>query len=146
MRPCSAVDAALRPLRAATGPALAGCWEVATPTGVSEEHWLRPRGGALFGVSRTVRGDSTVAWEWLRIIERAGRLVYVALPFNQAGAEFAESAATDSSVAFDNPAHDFPQRITYRRRGNDSLLARIEGTVRGAFRAVDFPFRRVSCP
>ena len=46
---------------------------------------------------------------------------------------------------FANAAHDFPQRIGYRRRG-DRLDAWIEGTVDGRARRVEFPYVRVACP
>ena len=55
-------------------------------------------------------------------------------------------AVSDSAVIFENPAHDFPQRIIYRRRGADSLLARVEGMRGGRLRGLDFPYRRVPCP
>jgi hypothetical protein len=50
-------------------------------------------------------------------------------------------AVSDSGFTVENPAHDFPQRISYRKRGADSLLARIEGGTRD----IDFPMRRVAC-
>jgi hypothetical protein len=47
---------------------------------------------------------------------------------------------------FENPAHDFPQRIIYRRLSPDSLVARIEGPgPNNTTRGIDFPMRRVNC-
>lgn len=124
---------------------LAGCWESTARGRLIEERWMRPRGGVLLGMSRTVRGDTLVEYEQTRIEERGGRLVFAAAPSGQAPGEFESTAVTDSSVTFANPAHDFPQRVLYRRQGRDSLAARIEGTVAGRARAVDFAFRRVAC-
>ena len=124
---------------------LTGCWERATRTGSVEESWTSPRAGTMLGVSRTVRGDSTVAWEHLRIFRRGGRLVYGALPSGQRYTEFTATQASDTLVVFENPAHDFPQRVLYRPAG-DSLHARIEGPNDGATRGVDFRFARVRCP
>ena len=107
---------------------------------------MRPRGGTMLGVGRTTRGDSVIEFEQVRIFERAGRAVYAALPSGQALAEFEAAATGDSVVTFENPAHDFPQRVIYRRRGADSLIARIERTRNGQLRGVDFPYRRVPCP
>ena len=61
-------------------------------------------------------------------------------------AEFASTAVSDTAVVFENLAHDFPQRIIYRRRGADSLVARIEGTRGGQMRGRDFPYRKAACP
>jgi hypothetical protein len=53
---------------------------------------------------------------------------------------------TDTTVVFENPQHDFPQRVGYERKGGDALLAWIEGTRNGQTRRVEFPYRRVACP
>lgn len=107
---------------------------------------MAPRGGTMLGVSRTVRNDTLVEFEHLQIAERGGHLVYIAQPSRQPRAEFTTRVASDTLVAFENPSHDFPQRIIYRRRGADSLLARIEGTMGGQARSVDFPYVRARCP
>jgi hypothetical protein len=124
---------------------LAGCWERRSGTRVVEEQWMRPRGSAILGMSRTTRGDSTVEYEHLRIQDEAGTLVYHAMPSGQPPAQFRAIALTDSAVTFENPAHDFPQRILYRQTGPGSLHARIEGSRGGQTRGVDFPMTRVEC-
>jgi Domain of unknown function (DUF6265) len=124
---------------------MAGCWERARGNEVVEEQWMRPRGGTLIGMSRTTRGDSTVAYESMRIYEAEGRVVFAAQPSGQAPAEFHSEAVTDSTVVFANPTHDFPQRVSYRQAGTDSLIARIEGSRSGKLHGVDFPMRRIAC-
>ena len=71
-----------RPLPAQAAPRvgqvgwLAGCWERKAGQRVVEEQWTRPRGGLMLGAGRTVDGDSLVEFEQVRILERAGHLVY----------------------------------------------------------------------
>ena len=125
---------------------IAGCWERSAGTRLIEEQWMRPRAGLMLGVSRTVVGDSLREYEQVALFERGGHLVYAATPVRQAPAEFESTAVSDSAVTFENPGHDFPQRIIYRRRGADSLLARVEGMRGGRLRGSDFPYRRVPCP
>jgi hypothetical protein len=124
---------------------MAGCWEGISGPRVVQEHWTRPRAGLMLGGSRTVQGDSLVEFEQVRLLERGGRLVYAAAPSGQAPAEFESVAVSDSSATFENLAHDFPQRIIYRRMGRDSLLARVEATRGGQLRGRDFPYRRTEC-
>jgi hypothetical protein len=124
---------------------MAGCWEQSAGTRVIEEQWMRPRAGLMLGVSRTVVGDSLREYEQVALFERGGHLVYAATPARQAPAEFVSIAVSDSAVTFENPAHDFPQRVIYRRRGVDSLLARVEGLRGGQLRGSDYPYRRVPC-
>ncbi len=124
---------------------LAGCWELRTPSRVTHEQWMSPLGGLMLGMSRTVAGNVTREYEFLRIEVRDGVPTYVAQPSGQAMAAFAATTASDTGVVFSNPAHDFPQRISYRRVGADSLVARIEGDRGGQVRGVDFPMARVRC-
>ena len=124
---------------------LGGCWQQRSGTRVVEEQWMAPRGGVMLGMSRTARNDTVIEYEQLRIFQRATRVVYAAAPSGQAPAEFETSAIGDTLVVFENPAHDFPQRISYRRRGADSVVARIEGLRSGVVRGVDFGYRRVGC-
>lgn len=110
---------------------------------------MKPAGGSMLGLSRTLRrnpaGDSTIAWEFIRVYPRGTDLVYAAQPHNQPSAEFVSEKVGDREVIFANPAHDFPQRIIYRRAGGDSLRARVEGTQGGRTRGSDFPYARVAC-
>ena len=46
---------------------LSGCWERRTANGVVEEQWSSAAGGALLGFSRTLRRDSLVEYEFMRI-------------------------------------------------------------------------------
>ena len=103
---------------------------------------MAPRGGSMLGMSRTVVGDKTVEYEFIRIAVVNGVLSYVAKPSGQAETAFPMKSFEDGVVAFENLAHDFPQRIIYRRNADGTLTARIEGTVKGDVRGRDFPFRR----
>lgn len=124
---------------------LAGCWELRTPNRVTQEQWMAPQGGLMLGMSRTVARDTAREHEFLRIELRNGVPTYVAQPSGQAMATFTATSVSDTAVVFANPAHDFPQRISYRKRGADSLVARIEGTRGGQERGIDFPMGRVRC-
>lgn len=122
---------------------LKGCWASEGRDAGSGECWLSPAGGTMFGVSRSVRGDRTVAFEHLSIREiEPGRLAYVAVPSGQAETHFSVVEIGESHVVFENPDHDFPQRIIYRRLDGERLSARIEGKLDGRERAIDFPMIR----
>jgi len=125
---------------------LAGCWASERGEAGSGEQWMAPAGGTMLGISRTVRGGATVAYEFLQIRElEPGKLAYIARPSGQAEATFALVRVAAGEAVFENPQHDFPQRIVYRREGEDRLLARIEGPQGREWRGIDFPLRRVAC-
>lgn len=124
---------------------MTGCWEQRSATRVVHEQWMAPLGGMMMGMSRTVTRDTARAFEHLRLDSRKGVATYIAHPSGQAETSFPATTVSDTMVVFDNPAHDFPQRIIYRKVGSDSLRARIEGPQGGQTRGIDFPMKRVSC-
>ena len=124
---------------------LAGCWELRTSTRVAHEQWMPPLGGMMLGMSRTVVDGMAREWEALRIDVIDGAVTYAAQPGGRPPILFKATELTDSSAVFANPAHDFPQRILYRTRGADSLVARIEGGDGADVRGIDFPMRRIGC-
>ena len=124
---------------------LQGCWQTTAGDRVVEEQWTAPRAGIMLSMGRTVRGNQLVEYEWVLLREHDGMLEYEAHPSGQPSAVFTAGTATANDVVFENAAHDFPQRVGYKRDG-DSLLAWVEGTTNGKSRRVEFPYRRVACP
>jgi uncharacterized protein (TIGR02246 family) len=126
---------------------LAGCWQGELSSGATyEESWLAPRAGTMVGVARATRDGRALSFEFMRIHDDAGTPVFAAQPSGRPPTLFRAAAVGAGRVTFENPAHDFPQRILYRLEPPDRLLARIEGERDGESRAVDFPLRRVACP
>ena len=105
---------------------ISGCWGHTRNTRHVAEHWLPAEGGTMIGVSRTVNNGKTTEWEFLIIREGAKGLDYVAKPSGQPEATFTAATASATEVVLENPAHDFPKKIGYKRDG-DSLTAWIEG-------------------
>ena len=124
---------------------LRGCWTMTNGDRVIEEQWMAPAGKAMLGVGRTVRGESLIEYEFVVLREQGDRLEYVAQPSGQPAASFLLREVGDRQVVFENPQHDFPQRILYRALPGDKLHARIEGMRNGSLRGVDFPMKRSAC-
>jgi uncharacterized protein DUF6265 len=125
---------------------LSGCWELRGPGRLTVEMWMPPAGNMMIGGSRTVVNGDVREFEHLRIKSDAGKLMYIALPSGQNETLFPAKEVSDSSLVFENLSHDFPQRIIYRKRGADSIVARIEGPgPNNSTRGFDFPMRRASC-
>lgn len=133
------------PARATMGDVawLAGAWVGTRGTAGTtsiEERWSPPLGGAMLGVSRTVSRGSMVAFEFLRVVERDGGLVYVAQPGGAPPTEFVLTELAGTRAVFENPRHDFPQRIVYERSADGRLSASV-GHARGG-RPQRFEFQR----
>jgi len=127
---------------------LAGCWQRVSGHRSVEEQWMAPRAGLMLGIGRTTNaaGDTLIEFEQTKIQQRGNDLVFTASPSGQATDSFTATAVSDSSVTFENKAHDFPQRVGYTLKADGSLAAWIEGTQGGRPRHIDFPYTRVACP
>jgi len=108
---------------------IAGSWRTAPGGRVDiEEHWMQPAGGSMLGMSRTVAGDRTVEFEYLRLEQRGAEIFYVAHPkARYPGTDFKLTRLNGQEAVFENPAHDFPKRIIYRKGADGSLTASIDG-------------------
>ena len=143
-RPARIVAGAASPLDALNW--LAGCWFGRSGKNEFREHWMRPAGGLMMGMGRTMAGGKMVSYEAMRIeLDDMGVPVFVAKPSGQSEASFKRVKFDETSIEFENPAHDFPQRVKYRLTADGALDARIEGKLKGRDARIEFPMRRASC-
>ncbi|MDX1926970.1 MAG: DUF6265 family protein [Pirellulaceae bacterium] len=130
------------PVKAAIGDLswLAGAWVGTRPSGASiEERWSPPAGGAMLAVSRSINTSGKMfAFEYLRIVERDGGLVYVAQPGGKTSTEFVLSELGSNRAVFENPRHDYPKRIMYELLAEGGLRATVGQTTGGTPQRFEF--------
>ncbi|MFY9609031.1 MAG: DUF6265 family protein [Blastocatellia bacterium] len=125
---------------------MSGCWSSDDGKQQVEECWMKPAGQSMLGTSRTIAGGKTVFTEYVQIREAKGEIAYVvSLGLSARPVSFKLIKNADDEVVFENPTHDFPQRIIYRRESADRLFARIEGQEKGVNKAMDFRYKRSKC-
>lgn len=122
---------------------LAGCWQAPMGAGVLTETWLGPVDGVMVGAALGPGKPGAPTWEHLRIARIDGHLTLVASPGGQATTAFRATATIDRTAVFENPGHDFPQRIHYSRDG-DRLTAKVEARDGDAWKGFTLQFTR--CP
>lgn len=108
---------------------MSGHWQSQSNGIVAEEIWTSPAGAMLIGMHRDVKGDRA-SFEFMRINVTSDGIVYFAQPSGRAAVQFRLVESVTNRAVFANPAHDFPQRITYWREG-DQLCAKVEGPMNG---------------
>jgi hypothetical protein len=119
---------------------LAGRWLAEANGRWTDESWSAPRGGVMLGHSRSGRGETLREFEFLRLAADAdGTLAYFAQPGGRPPVAFRLVASEGTSATFENPGHDFPQRIRYVRDGESltATISRIDGS-----NAMSWRFRR----
>ncbi len=90
-----------------------------------EELWTSPKAGVMLGVNRGIYANGSSSFEFIRIVESEGKIVYLASPGGQAPTPFTLTESDNKKAVFENMENDFPQRVIYSRNGN-TLTARIE--------------------
>jgi hypothetical protein len=105
---------------------MAGAWSSAEGGVDSEELWTEPKGGIMLGVHRDVRSGRPASWEYLRIEEGPGGIVYQASPGGTAPTPFRLVELRGHRAVFANPEHDFPKRIVYWLSEDGALHARAD--------------------
>ena len=124
---------------------MSGCWVASSGDRHWQEVWMEPRGGLMMGMAREVRGDVVAVYEFLRLHVEDGSLVYSAHPSGQQPADFNTSRVSGDMVRFENPDHDFPQKLEYHKTTPDSLLARVFAGTADVSPAFEIPFGREPC-
>jgi hypothetical protein len=119
---------------------MSGRWETSAGERWTEEQWSAPRAGVMLGYSRSGAGGTMGEFEFIRLQAGAdGVPVYMPQPGGRAPVSFRLVASGPTSAVFENRAHDYPQRIAYRRSGNVMVatLSLADGS-----RPISWTFRR----
>lgn len=95
---------------------MSGCWRTADKS--YKEVWTKPESGFLFGYSITYDETGAASYFEQSRIDAGSPAVYNAYPGGFGPSEFTEESRGKNTVTFSNPAHDYPQKITYTRKGS----------------------------
>jgi hypothetical protein len=94
------------------------------------ESWKPAADGALAGEGYRIRNGARVVTETLEMKKVDGVLSYLAtVPGQNDGraVAFRMTSCGDSGFVFENPAHDFPQKLIYRSTGKGKMEAEVLG-------------------
>jgi hypothetical protein len=107
------------------------------------EHWQKESDTLIVGHGWFISSSDTILTEQLKIAARNNDIIYFASPSGQTTTEFKLTQLNDNEATFENPDHDFPQKIYYKKISEDSLYAKIEGTINRNKKVMDFYWKRI---
>lgn len=119
---------------------LTGSWERVNdnPKNKTTEFWEKISSQEWKGLGLTVQDTDTVFMEHMKISKREDDLyLNVSTPGNSEPIDFKITKHDKSSFIAENPAHDFPNKISY-----ELTTAGIKATVSGSGKTIDFIFKR----
>lgn len=125
---------------------LVGKWQNTTPDGLGYENWTMINDSTFAAVAGFIKGKDTMVLETISLEQRNGELNYIPTVKDQNEGKpvaFKLTEAAGDSVVFSNPGHDFPNKITYTKKSEKSILAKISGKIQGQDHSELFPMTKV---
>ena len=118
---------------------MVGTWERKDGNKTTIEQWLPHAGTTMIGVSHTYSDTRTHFFEFIRIATHGGRIAYIVQPGGDPPTLFRAVEVTEGDVVFENPDHDYPQRIHYSKT-DDGMIATI--SLMDGSKTTEFVFAR----
>lgn len=104
---------------------LTGNWKA--DNGAGFEHWDQMNESTLKGISYKMKDGRMIVSEYLEITRVKNGIVYTAVVLNQNQGKPVsfKLIKSDTIFHFQNPAHDFPKSITYKKLSDKEILVQV---------------------
>ena len=113
---------------------LLGNWENKSATGDLLESWKRVNDSVYDGESYFIKGKDTLHFEKIQMKQKGEALYYIATIKGQNSDKpvtFKHNDTIEKQLVFENPKHDYPQKISYSQITKDSIVIQISGIQQG---------------
>ena len=124
---------------------LVGSWEQKLPDGTLVETWEKQNDSTFIGGSYFVKEKDTIHSESVILTQKKEDLFYIPTVTGQNNDEpitFKLTSDAENTFTFENPAHDYPQKVTYKKVNDTNLLASISGKQQGKESTESYPMKR----
>ncbi len=126
---------------------IVGNWKTSLPKGHIIESWSIKNDSTLKSISYIIKpnGDSMLQ-ETVNLEYKKGITNYVVTAADQNDnlpVSFKLIKHQNNKLIFENPEHDFPQRVVYKLISKNKILAWIEGTIKGELKKKEFQMERI---
>lgn len=124
---------------------LIGTWHNNDKNAPSTETWTQSSTTTMHGVSYIVAAKDTVFYESIVLKQIKDELFYTVTSKGQKDnrpVSFKLTSFEDDCAIFENPEHDFPQKIIYKLINKDSIVATILGDKDGKTATEVFPMQK----
>lgn len=125
---------------------LLGEWEKSDSLGILKETWISKDDSTFVGQSYYIQNKKdTLHDEQIELVQDGDHLIYktaVKGENNDAPIPFQMTKDEDSLLVFENPKHDYPQKIQYKLLKNGSLIATVSGKQNGKNSLENYPMIR----
>lgn len=124
---------------------LLGSWEQKLPDGTLVEIWEKQNDSTYNGRSYFIKGKDTIHTESIVLNQVKEQLFYIPTVTGQNNDEpvtFKLTSNTENVFTFENSAHDYPQKIMYKKVASDRLIAVTSGKQQGRQSQESYPMKK----
>jgi hypothetical protein len=125
---------------------LIGQWENTTPEGYLTETWTKTNDSTFSGQTYfIINKKDTVHNESIMLMQVDDELIYrptVKGQNNDEAVDFKLTSEAENNFTFENPKHDYPQKIVYKKVNEKSLVATISGKQQGKPSTESYPMQK----
>lgn len=124
---------------------LIGSWENQSEEGTLSEIWKKKNDSTLVGESYFIREKDTLHSERIELLQKEDKLFYIPIvkgQNNDKPVTFKLTLATENEFTFENPAHDYPQKIVYKMVNASTIVATISGKQQGKVSTESYPMTK----
>ena len=125
---------------------LLGNWENKAVDGNLTEYWKKVNDSTFQAQSYFVKEKDTLHFESITLQQKGEMLTYTTTvegQNNDKPVAFKLTTATEKQMVFENPKHDYPQKISYTQITPDSLVAKISGIQQGKPSSEQFSMKKI---
>ena len=126
---------------------LLGEWEKSDSLGILKEIWISKDDSTFVGQSYYIQNKKdTLHNEQIELIQDGEHLIYSATvkgENNDTAIPFQMTKDQDSLLVFENPKHDYPQKIQYKLEKNGSIVATVSGKQNGKSNSESYPMTKI---
>jgi hypothetical protein len=124
-----------------------GEWEKTDSLGTLREIWERLDDSTFIGLSYYIQNEKdTLHNEQVELMQNGDHLIYTATikgENNDSPIPFQMTKDEDSLLVFENPKHEYPQKIQYKLIKNRSIVATISGKQNGKNSAENYSLKQI---
>ncbi|TDE02252.1 DUF6265 family protein [Flavobacterium sandaracinum] len=125
---------------------LLGNWENKAVDGTLTEYWKKVNDSTFQATSYFIKEKDTLHFESITLQQKGEVLTYTATVKGQNNdnpVAFKLTGETEKQMVFENPKHDYPQKISYTQINADSLVAKISGIQQGKPSSEQFSMKKI---
>ncbi|KAA2242871.1 hypothetical protein F0L74_10105 [Chitinophaga agrisoli] len=124
---------------------LVGTWEMRTRESMITEQWSRVNDSTFEGRTWRIVNADSVLQETMQLIRSTDAIYYIPTikgQNNDQPVRFKLQVLKPEGFIAENPAHDFPKKITYRLKDERHLDAKVEGKQGNTYGEIIFQYKK----